>query len=49
MTDDSLKMTEVIEQLTDIDEKNANFLIPCFCSLMSCFLTPAFWPLFSDF
>jgi len=30
-------MTEVIEQITDIDEKNANFLIPCFCSLMSAF------------
>ncbi len=30
-------MTEGREQIAEYDEKNADFLIPCFCSLLSAF------------
>jgi hypothetical protein len=37
MTDDRAEMREDSEQITYIDEKNANFLMPCFRSLLSAF------------
>jgi hypothetical protein len=36
-TDDRAEMREDSEQITYIDEKNANFLMPCFRSLLSAF------------